>query len=240
MSSKRPKLKVKLFLDHAELNSMREAYRSGVICGFTTNPSLMKKAGVQDYKSYAKQILAEIPDRPISFEAISDDFETMELEAREIQSWAKNVYVKIPITNAKGESSVPLIQKLSHEGFSLNLTAITYFEQVKAAAKVISPKSKSIISVFAGRIADTGRDVVPMMKKCAQILKSNRNAELLWASSREVYNLIEAEECCCHIITLTPDTFKKLCLLGTDLKELSRDTVREFHNDAQSAGFRLI
>ncbi len=232
-------LKIKLFADGADIAEMKEAHKRGVVKGFTTNPTLMKKAGVTDYKAFAKAVLAEIKDHPISFEVFSDEFDKMEREAREIASWGKNVNIKIPITNTKGESSIPLIKKLSADGLSLNITAILTLGQVEALSEVLSTKVNSIVSVFAGRIADTGRDPMPIMKKSAEILKPNFKAELLWASSRELLNIFHAEACGCHIITVTNDILKKLSLVDKELDELSLDTVKMFYKDAQSAGYEI-
>mgnify|MGYP001329976790 CR=1 FL=1 len=232
-------LQVKIFADGADINDMKKAYKEGVVKGFTTNPTLMKKAGVADYEQFAKAVLKEITDLPISFEVFSDDFASMEREAMKIAGWGKNVNIKIPITNTKGESSVPLIKKLSGEGLFLNVTAILTVEQVKAVAEAITPSSQTIVSVFAGRIADTGRDPKPYMKEAAKILASNKNAYLLWASSRELLNIIEAEECGCRIVTVTPDILKKLPMIGKDLTELSLDTVKMFLQDTNSAGYSL-
>jgi|SRR3989338_903506 len=232
-------IKIKLFADGADISAMKEAYKEGVVKGFTTNPTLMRKAGVNDYQSFATAVLSEIKDLPISFEVFSDEFDAMEQEAYKIASWGRNVNIKIPITNSKGESSIPLIKKLSSNGLSLNITAILTLEQVEVVSNVLSPKVKSIVSVFAGRIADTGRDPMPIMKKSSEILKSNKNAELLWASSRELLNVFQAEACGCHIITVTNDILKKLALINKDLKELSLDTVKMFYKDAQSAGYKI-
>ena len=233
-------LKIKLFMDGADFETMKGFYKGGLIKGFTTNPSLMRKAGVSDYEQFAKKVLAAIPDRPISFEVFSDDFETMEREARKIASWGKSHYVKIPVTNTKGESSAALIKKLSAEGILLNVTAILCLDQVETVARSLNPGVPSVVSVFAGRIADTGRDPAPLMKQSVGILKSNSRAEVLWASTRELLNIFQAEECGCHIITVAPDILKKFELVGKDLKELSLDTVRQFYQDAQSAGFNLV
>jgi len=226
------RLKIKLFADGADIDDMIEIYNKGIVKGFTTNPTLMRKANVIDYEAFAKKILSKIMDLPISFEVFSDDFGTMEEQARKIASWGKNVNVKIPITNTKGESSASLIRKLSFDGISLNVTAILTVEQVEVVAKAISPGVKTIVSVFAGRIADTGRDPIPYMKEAARILKPNHNAELLWASSRELLNVFQAESCGCHIITVTNDILKKIHMIGKDLNELSLDTVEMFHKDA--------
>jgi transaldolase len=233
------KLKIKLFADGADINDMKKAYKEGIVKGFTTNPTLMRKANVMDYESFAKEVLREIADLPISFEVFSDEFDIMERQARKIASWGQNVNVKIPITNTKGESSVGLIRRLSDDGIALNVTAILTLEQVEAVAEAISPETNTIVSVFAGRIADTGRDPVPYMQTAADILKSNRNAELLWASSRELLNILQADTCGCHIITITADILKKLAMVGKDLKQLSLDTVKMFYNDAHSAGYNI-
>ena len=232
-------LRIKIFADGADISAMKEAQNSGVVKGFTTNPTLMKKAGISDYASFAKSVLKEITDYPISFEVFSDEFDEMEREARIIASWGKNVNIKIPITNTKGHSSIPLIKELSADGLSLNITAILTLEQVDAVANALSSKVQSIVSVFAGRIADTGRDPMPIMRKSAEMLRSNTNAELLWASSRELLNIMQAEACGCHIITVTNDLIKKLQMVNKDLEELSLDTVKMFYNDARTAGYRI-
>lgn len=232
-------LEIKIFSDGANVNEMKRVYSEGIVKGFTTNPTLMKKDGVKDYKAFAKEILSEIKDMPISFEVFTDDFDSMEKQAREIGSWGNNVYIKIPITNTKGEPSYNLIKRLTLESLKLNITAILTLEQVREVKKFISQNTKSIISVFAGRIADTGRDPVPYMKEALQILKANPNAELLWASSRELLNIFQAEECGCHIITVTNDILKKLSIVNKDLKELSLDTVKMFYNDAVLAGYNF-
>lgn len=234
------KLQIKLFQDGAELHKMIEARKRGLVDGFTTNPTLMRKAGVSDYREFAQSAIAAIPDLPISFEVFADDFATMEREAREIASWGGNTYVKIPITNTKGESSGPLIRKLSAEGFSLNVTAMLTLDQVETVASAAAPDARTIVSVFAGRIADTGVDPVPLMSKAVALLKHLTLAELLWASPREVLNVIQAQECGCHIITATPDLIAKVPLFGKDLGEYSLETVKMFHEDARAAGFRLV
>jgi transaldolase len=232
--------KIKLFQDGADLSAMLSARSKGLVCGFTTNPTLMRDAGISEYKEFALKVIAAISDLPISFEVFSDDFPTMEREAREIASWGGNTYVKIPITNTEGKSSAPLITKLSKEGFSLNVTAILTLDQVRTVAKAIDKNSRTIVSVFAGRIADTGIDPVPLMASAAKILKTLPKAELLWASSREVFNVVQAEACGCHIITATPDIISKISLVGKDLKQYSLETVKMFHDDARSAGFKLV
>lgn len=231
--------KIKLYADGADLNGMIEEYKKGITSGFTTNPTLMKKAGVKSYEEFAKMALKAIPDLPISFEVFSDDLPGMEREAQKIASWGDNVYIKIPVTNTKGESTAPLVKKLSEDGLKLNVTAILDLEQVKTVANALSPNTPSIVSVFAGRIADTGRDPIPIMKDAVDVLKSNPKAELLWASTRELLNLIQAESCGCHIITITNDILKKVPQVGKDLNQLSLETVQMFYNDAQSAGYKI-
>ncbi len=234
------KLRIKLFQDGAELANMIDARKRGLVDGFTTNPTLMRKAGVSDYREFAHNAIAAIPDLPISFEVFSDDFETMEREARAIASWGGNTYIKIPITNTKNESSAPLIRKLSVEGFSLNVTAMLTLDQVETVASAAAANSRTIVSVFAGRIADTGVDPVPMMTKAVKMLKGLPHAELLWASPREVLNVLQAQSCGCHIITVSPDLIAKVPLLGKDLTEYSLETVKMFHEDARAAGYKLV
>jgi len=232
-------LKIKIFADGANVTEMKKVYSEGIVKGFTTNPTLMKKDGVKDYVAFAKDVLSEIKDMPISFEVFTDDFESMERQAREIGSWGENVFIKIPITNTKGEPSYELIKKLSDDGMKLNITAILTLEQIENVSKNINEKTPAIVSLFAGRIADTGRDPIPYIKESLKILKGNPNAELLWASSRELLNIFQAEECGCHIITVTNDLLKKLQMVNKDLKELSLDTVKMFYNDASSAGYNF-
>lgn len=233
-------LKIKLFADGAVLADMKNAYAGGLVKGFTTNPTLMKKAGITDYNQFAKDVLAEINDMPISFEVFSDEFVEMEREARIINSWGENVYIKIPITNTKGESSIPLIKKLAGDGLKLNVTAIMTLEQVEAVASVLDSEVPAVVSVFAGRIADTGRDPMPIMREAVEVLKMNQNAELLWASPREVLNVYQADECGCHIITITPDLLKKIESRGKDLNEFSLETVKMFYNDAVALGYKIV
>jgi len=233
-------LRVKLFQDGAELESMIAAKKRKLVSGFTTNPTLMRKAGVTDYKDFALKAIAAIPDLPISFEVFSDVFATMELEAREIASWGGDTYIKIPVTNTKGESAAALVRKLSNEGFSLNVTAILTLDQVEEIAAAAHPASRTIVSVFAGRIADAGVDPVPLMRKAVALLNHLPRAELLWASPREVLNVIQAQDCGCHIITATPDIIAKIPLLGKDLRQYSLETVKMFHDDAHAAGFKLV
>lgn len=232
-------LKIQLFADGAEKAAMIELSQKPFIKGFTTNPTLMRKGGVTDYAAFAKEVVAAITDKPISFEVFSDDFSEMERQARIIASWGKNIYVKIPITNTKGESSIPLIKKLSTAGVKVNVTAILTLPQVRAVAAVLSPKTPSVVSVFAGRVADTGRDPAPVMKRAKQLLAKNKKAELLWASTREVFNIVQAEEAGCDIITVPNDILKKLDKLGYNLEMFSLDTVKMFYEDGKQAGYRL-
>lgn len=233
-------LKVKLYADGANINDMKAQYKNGVVSGFTTNPSLMKKAGVKDYVSFAEEVVNEIPDMSISFEVFADDFDQMKLEARKIAEFGENVYVKIPITNTRGESSIPLIKKLSNEGINLNITAVFTIDQVKEILSVISPNSKTIISVFAGRIADTGINPVPTMEGAVSLCKSHENVELLWASTREVFNIVQANEVGVDIITCPTDILNKLHMLGMDLEELSVETVKGFYKDVESLGYSIL
>ncbi len=233
------KLNIDIYADGADINEMKKAAKEGIVKGFTTNPTLMKKANIQNYTEFAKAAVREIPNMPISFEVFSDDFAGMEKQARIIATWGKNVQVKIPITNTKGESALPLIKKLSHEGVSLNVTALLTLEQVQGVAEALSPKVPAIVSVFAGRIADTGRDPIPTMIESKKILKNHPQSQLLWASTRELLNIYQAEQCGCQIITVSPDILKKLSLVGKDLKALSLETVQMFYNDASSSGFDI-
>lgn len=233
-------IRIKLFQDGAELPKMIDAHQRGLVNGFTTNPTLMRKAGVSDYEEFARKAIAAIPGLPISFEVFSDDFDTMEREAREIASWGGDTYVKIPITNTKGDTAAPLIRKLSAEGFSLNVTAILTLDQVETVASAAAASARTIVSVFAGRVADTGVDPVPMMTKAVAMLKRLPKAELLWASPREVLNVVQAQDCGCHIITATPDLIAKVSLFGKDLSQYSLETVKMFYEDARAAGFKLV
>jgi transaldolase len=230
---------IKIFADGAEKASIVELNEKPFVKGFTTNPTLMRKAGISDYAAFAKDILGVIKDKPISFEVFSDEFEDMERQAKIIASWAGNVYVKIPITNTRQESSAPLIARLAAAGIKLNVTAILTTSQVEEAARVLLPSVPSIVSVFAGRIADTGRDPLPYMVESKQILSGNPAAELLWASPRELFNIIQAEEMGCHIITVQPDVLKKLSGLNYDLTQFSLDTVKMFYEDGKKAGYKL-
>lgn len=232
-------LRVKIFADGADLASLLALGRQPYIHGFTTNPTLMNKAGVRDYRAFAREVLEAITDRPISFEVLSDDFREMERQALEIAGWGDNVYVKIPITNTKRESSASLIRSLSHRGVKVNATALMTLEQVREVTASVTGGAPSYISVFAGRIADTGRDPVPVMVAALDIMKSASNAELIWASPRELLNIIQANEIGCHVITVTHDILNKLDRIGYSLEELSLDTVKMFHTDAEKAGFEL-
>ena len=231
--------RVKVFADGADKAGMLEMHGNPLIAGFTTNPTLMRKAGVTDYVAFAQDILRAIPDRPISFEVFSDEFGDMERQAKLIASWGPNVYVKIPITNTKGESSVPLIHRLSAAGIRLNVTALLPLEQVRAVIPALRDGPGAFVSVFAGRIADAGQDPVPIMAQAVECLKPYPRLELIWASPREVLNLVQADELGCHIITMTNDLIRKIPLIGKDLKEYSLDTVRMFSADAQKVGYRL-
>lgn len=232
---------IKLFSDGADLASLLEMAKDPRIDGFTTNPTLMRKAGITDYRAFAREVLASIRDRPISFEVFADDFGEMGRQAQEIASFGENVSVKVPITNSRGESSLPLIRELSVGArVKLNVTALCTLEQVHSTAQALVGGAPSIISVFAGRVADTGRDPVPHMKAARAICDaSGAPVELLWASPRELLNIVQAEEAGAHIITVPPDMLKKLHLFGKDLNEYSLETVRMFRNDADAAGYKL-
>ena len=232
-------LKVKLFADGANLNGMKEMYANPLIKGFTTNPTLMRKAGIADYRTFARDVLAAIPDRPISFEVFADEFGEMEQQAYEIASWGKNVNVKIPVTNTRRQFSGPLIERLSRAGVQLNVTAILALDQVRRVTEALAPQTPAIISVFAGRIADTGIDPVPLMAESVKIMKAKPKAELIWASPRELLNIFQADSIGCHIITATNDILKKLSLVGKDLADYSLETVDMFYKDAAAAGYRI-
>lgn len=232
-------LKVKIFADGADKAGMLEMYSKPFVKGLTTNPTLMKKAGIADYRAFCKDILATIKDKSLSFEVFSDDFSEMERQALEIASWGDNVYVKIPVTNTKQEVCYGLVKKLASQKVKLNVTAIMTLEQVKDVVAVLDPSVPSYVSVFAGRVADTGLDPVPMMAKAVEILKAAPAAELIWASPRELLNIFQADEIGCHIITVTNDILKKLSLVGYNLDEYSLDTVKMFYKDAVEAGYKL-
>ena len=232
-------LKVKIFADGADKAGMLEMYEKPFIKGLTTNPTLMKKAGIKDYRAFCKDILTSISDKPLSFEVFSDDFLEMERQALEIASWGDNVYVKIPITNTKQETCYALVEKLVSQKVKLNVTALMTLDQVRNVVAVLDPNTPSYVSVFAGRIADTGYDPVPLMTTAVELLKAAPAAELIWASPRELLNIFQADEIGCHVITVTNDILKKLSLVGYDLDKYSLDTVKMFHNDALSAGYKL-
>lgn len=232
-------LKIKIFSDGADLDSIIEARQRGLVKGFTTNPTLMAKAGVTNYLMFAREVLRVVTDLPVSFEVFSDEFDEMREQAMVLNGLAANVYVKIPITNTKGASACPLIGDLSAAGLKLNITAMMTLQQVRDVAAVLKPGSSSFISVFAGRIADAGRDPLPLMKEALEILRPNPGAELLWASPREALNILQAEWMGCPIITVTPDLLAKASNFGKDLDVFSLDTVKMFYNDAQKSGFRI-
>lgn len=232
-------LDVKIFADGADKADMLDMYAQSYIKGLTTNPTLMRKAGISDYSGFCKEILSQIKDKPISFEVFSDDFQDMERQALEIASWGDNVYVKIPITNTKREVSCELIERLSKRSVKLNVTAILTLQQVKDVINSINPEVPSYVSVFAGRIADTGRDPVPIMAAAVEMLKAVPKSELIWASPRELLNIFQADQIGCHVITVTRDILKKLPLIGYSLDTYSLETVKMFHQDAVAADFKL-
>lgn len=232
-------LKVKIFADGADLAGILELSRNPYIKGFTTNPTLMRKSGISDYEKFSRQVLEHISDRPISFEVFSDEFNEMERQARKIAAWGKNVYVKIPVTNTRHESSAELVRRLAAEGVQLNVTALLTLEQVGAVSEALGSHAPSYISVFAGRIADTARDPMPLMKEAVATMSSHKTQELIWASPRELLNIFHADEIGCHVITVTHDILKKLSLVGKDLDDYSLDTVKMFHEDAVKAGYQL-
>ncbi|HEX7831655.1 MAG TPA: transaldolase [Thermoanaerobaculia bacterium] len=232
-------LEIAIYADGADVRDMVAARDAGLVKGFTTNPTLMRKVGITDYQAFAKEALAATGGMPISFEVFADEFDEMERQAKLIATWGDAVFVKIPITNTKGESSIPLIRTLSAAGVKLNVTAILTLDQVREVVDALDPNVPAIVSVFAGRIADTGRDPVPLMREAAQICSAKPKAELLWASPRELLNIFQADEVGCKIITVTNDILKKLSMVGKSLDELSLDTVKMFYNDASAAGFKL-
>ena len=232
-------LKVKIFADGADKAGMLEMYAKPFVKGLTTNPTLMRKAGITDYRAFAKDILREIPDRSISFEVFSDDFAEMERQAREIAGWGAHVYVKIPITNTRREPCYELASRLARDGIKVNVTALMTTAQVKEIADALDPRVPAYVSVFAGRIADTGRDPVPLMAESVRILRKVPATELIWASPRELLNIFQADDIGCHVITVTNDILKKLSLVGYGLDEYSLDTVKMFHDDASKAAYRL-
>jgi transaldolase len=232
-------LSVKIFADGADLDAMRALYHQPHVKGFTTNPTLMRKAGINDYRGFARQVLAAIPDRPISFEVFSDDFDQMERQAQEIASWGTNVFVKIPVTNTRRDSARDLVHHLSHSGVKVNVTALLSLDQVSEMAAAVAGGAAACVSVFAGRVADTGCDPVPLMATAVDILRDAPNAELIWASPRELLNIFQADAVGCQIITVTNDILKKLDLVGHCLKDYSLETVQMFHEDAERAGYEL-
>jgi transaldolase len=232
-------LKVKLFADGADLAGIKEMAANPVIGGFTTNPTLMRKAGVSDYKAFALQALQVVAGRPISFEVFADEFGEMEKQAHEIASWGRNIYVKIPVTNTKREFAGPLVERLSRAGVQVNVTALMTVDQVARVTERLTAETPAIISVFAGRIADTGRDPMPIMAEAVKVMRKKPKSELIWASPRELLNIFQADHIGCHIITATNDILKKLSLAGKDLDAYSLETVEMFYKDAKAAGFNI-
>ena len=232
-------LKIELYADGADVRDMVAARDAGLVRGFTTNPTLMRKCGVADYEKFAREALSAVGNLPISFEVFADEFEEMERQAKQIAKWGDCVFVKIPITNTRREPSIDLIRRLAAAGVKLNITAILTLDQVRRVTEALNAEIPAIVSVFAGRIADTGRDPVPLMAEAAKIVAKKPKARLLWASPRELLNIFQAEACGCHIITVTADILKKLTMVGKSLDDLSLDTLKMFYNDAAAAGFRL-
>jgi transaldolase len=232
-------LKIKIFADGADLSVITALNANPLVGGFTTNPSLMRSAGVQDYKGFAKEVLAAVPDKPISFEVFADDFPGMEAQAREIATWGANANVKIPAQNTKGQSAAPLIAKLSGDGIMLNITALFTVAQVREVADAIDADTPAILSVFAGRLADVGIDPIPVMKRSVELAAAKPKAEVLWASTREVFNIVEADRIGCHIITAPEGVIKKLSGFGTSAEELAIEAVKAFDRDAQAAGYSI-
>jgi len=232
-------LNVRIFADGADKAGMLELYRNPLIKGFTTNPTLMRKAGVSDYRAFAREIITAIPDRPISFEVFSDEFAEMERQALEISSWGDSVYVKVPVTNTRGQSSCDLVRRLAKAGVKLNVTAMMTLDQVRDISQCLADGPHSFVSLFAGRVADTGRDPVPLMAAAVELLRPYPNLELIWASPREVLNIFQADAIGCHIITVTHDVLRKLPIVGKDLHEYSLETVKMFYADAREAGYTL-
>jgi transaldolase len=232
-------LKVKIFADGADKRTMLEMMRNPLVKGFTTNPSLMRKAGVTDYATFARDVLSDIRDYPISFEVFADDFGEMERQAHIISSWGENVYVKVPVTNTKREPALDLICRLSHKGIKLNVTALLPLDQVRDVCSALQKDVPSYVSVFAGRIADTGRDPVPLMTAALEYLKAPGSAELIWASPRELLNIFQADAIGCDVITVTGDLLRKLSLVGKDLHDYSLETVSMFYEDARTSAFTL-
>jgi transaldolase len=239
MVPSREDLKIRLFADGADLAGMIEMASKPFISGLTTNPTLMKKAGITDYVKFAKEVLKEIQDKPISFEIFSDELEEMKVQGEKISSWGNNVYVKIPITNTRGQSTKSVVHHLAKNGVKVNVTALMTSQQVSQVANILDSSVPSCVSVFAGRIADTGRDPLPIMEESLTVLSLNKNAELIWASPRELLNVFQADQIGCHIITATNDILKKLELIGINLEGYSLETVRMFYNDAVLAGYQI-
>jgi len=232
-------LKVSMFLDGADLDDMRQAAKLGVVEGFTTNPSLVAKAGVLDYRAFAAEALSCVNGAPIAFEVLADDLPTMAAQAREIASWGPNVSVKVPVTTTTGESTMEIVSELTADGLSINITAVMTLDQVIGVAQSVHPDPITFVSIFAGRIADTGRDPCGFMKEAVEICRDKPNLRVLWASPREVLNVYQADECGVHVIVLTAELLSKLALRNKDLEEFSRDTVSMFYNDALRAGYTL-
>ena len=239
MHSRLTQLNVKVFADGADIAGIRALRQDPIVKGFTTNPTLMRQAGISDYEAFAHEVLSVVPDLPISFEVFSDDFDEMYAQARQIASWGNNVYVKIPITNTEGASASPLVRTLSHEGVKVNVTAILTIDQVDLSIAALAGGSPAYVSVFAGRIADTGRDPVPVMTTAVAALSREPQVELIWASPRELLNIFQADQIGCHVITVTHEMLKKLPTVGRDLEQFSLETVRMFRRDAVAAGFQL-
>lgn len=232
-------MRVKIFADGADKASILELARNPLIQGFTTNPTLMRKAGVKDYECFCRELATAIPDRPFSFEVFSDEFDEMERQALRIAEWGENIYVKIPITNTRRESSAPLIGRLSRRGVKVNVTAMMTLDQVDTVLPHLQDSPSAYLSIFAGRVADAGCDPLPLMCAALQRLRAHPQIELIWASPRELFNIVQADTLGCHIITVTHDILKKLPTLGKDLEEFSLDTVKMFHEDAVAAGYML-
>ena len=232
-------LGVKIFADGADLESMQELSRLPFIKGFTTNTALMRKAGVGEYRDFARRAIDAAGDRDISFSALSDDIDEMERQAHEIAGWGEHVYVKIPVTNTRGESCEDLVRRLAHSGVKVNVTAMLSLAQVRVMANAVAGGAPATVSIFAGRVADTGRDPVPLMAAAVELLRVASNAELIWASPRELFNIFHADAIGCHIITVTHDLLAKLPLVGRDLEQYSLETVKMFHDEAVRAGYRL-
>ena len=230
---------VKIFADGADMEGILALYRNPLISGFTTNPTLMRKAGIEDYEDFARRLVKAVPDRPISFEVFADDFEEMIAQGRLISSWGRNVNVKIPVTTTKGAFTGSVVRTLASAGVIVNVTAVMTAQQVERVAECLAPNVPAIVSVFAGRIADTGRDPIPVMQNCLRALSDRPKAELLWASPRELLNIFQADEIGCHIITVSHDVLGKLPLVGKDLDEYSLETVKMFRRDATAANFKI-